>query len=57
MGRMMGFEPTYTGTTNRGLDRLATPAMSVGILYRRHAGCSSPFFGTVFKLSYIGFRC
>ena len=27
MGRMMGIEPTYTGTTIRGLDRLATPAI------------------------------
>ena len=27
MGRVMGFEPTYTGTTIRGLDRLAIPAI------------------------------
>ncbi len=26
MGRMMGLEPTNTGTTNRGLNHLATPA-------------------------------
>lgn len=26
MGRLMGIEPTYTGTTNRGLNRLATTA-------------------------------
>lgn len=28
MGRVMGIEPTYTGTTIRGLDRLATLAVS-----------------------------
>lgn len=28
MGRMMGFEPTNTGTTIRGLNRLATPAIT-----------------------------
>jgi hypothetical protein len=26
MGRVMGFEPTYIGTTTRGLNHLATPA-------------------------------
>lgn len=30
MGRMMGFEPTYIGTTSRGLNRLTTPAISFG---------------------------
>lgn len=28
MGRMMGFEPMYIGTTNRGLNHLTTPAIS-----------------------------
>lgn len=27
MGRMMGFEPMYIGTTTRGLNPLATPAI------------------------------
>lgn len=27
MGRMMGLEPTNTGTTIRGLNHLATPAI------------------------------
>ena len=29
MGRMMGLEPTNTGTTIRGLNHLATPAISL----------------------------
>lgn len=33
MGRMMGFEPMYIGTTNRGLNHLTTPAISSAYLY------------------------
>jgi hypothetical protein len=31
LGRMMGLEPTNTGTTNRGLNHLATPAISISL--------------------------
>jgi hypothetical protein len=48
MGRMMGLEPTNTGTTIRGLNHLATPAVAHSsdakgfIFYPRGAGSSSP---------------
>lgn len=32
MGRVMGFEPTYIGTTIRGLNHLATPAVLIKFL-------------------------
>ena len=33
MGRVMGIEPTNIGTTIRGLNRLATPAISSNFYY------------------------
>ena len=33
MGRVVGFEPTHIGTTIRGLNRLAIPAISFTFLY------------------------
>ena len=36
MGRVMGIEPTNTGTTIRGLNRLATPAIFHLFFYNRY---------------------
>jgi hypothetical protein len=49
MGRMMGIEPTYTGTTNRGLDRLATPAIPFLL-------CESYFNQTLARISSLIFE-
>ena len=51
MGRMMGFEPMYIGTTIRGLNHLTTPAISrspnaVRIIYDSRVQTLSPLVRT-----------
>ena len=47
---MMGFEPTNTGTTIRGLNRLATPALRMNLTILAKGGqnlklfCSPRYF-------------